>query len=112
MDTPDSELAASFQLSSLPGAFYDDPYPTYRALRDLADGYRGGGLPFLIAFYWKEPWVFRVLPVNAKAAEWFTSGEVVSERTFVTRLYLMRTLVIRDEVVSKLCDTIPSVLAA
>jgi cytochrome P450 len=34
MSLPDPELAASFQLSSLPGAFYDDPYPTYRALRE------------------------------------------------------------------------------
>jgi cytochrome P450 len=29
-----AELARSFQLSSLPPAFYDDPYPTYRALRE------------------------------------------------------------------------------
>jgi cytochrome P450 len=27
-------IARSFQLSSLPASFYDDPYPTYRALRE------------------------------------------------------------------------------
>ena len=43
--SPDDErVARSFELSSLPPAFYDDPYPTYRALRVhdpvrvLADG--------------------------------------------------------------------------
>jgi cytochrome P450 len=30
----EAELARGFQLSSLPAAFYDDPYPTYRALRE------------------------------------------------------------------------------
>ena len=33
-DTPDAAHAHRFQLSSLPAAFYDDPYPTYRALRE------------------------------------------------------------------------------
>ncbi len=38
------ELAADFDLKRLPGSFYDDPYPTYHALREhapvkrLADG--------------------------------------------------------------------------
>ena len=38
------DLAASFDLKQLPDSFYDDPYPTYRALREhapvkrLADG--------------------------------------------------------------------------
>jgi cytochrome P450 len=30
----DARIAHGFQLSSLPPAFYDDPYPFYRALRD------------------------------------------------------------------------------
>ncbi len=35
MDTPTAAaIARSFQLSSLPPSFYDDPYPTYRALRE------------------------------------------------------------------------------
>ena len=33
---PDAELAARFDLRALPDAFYDDPYPTYRALREHA----------------------------------------------------------------------------
>ena len=32
--SPDVELARSFELASLPASFYDDPYPTYRALRE------------------------------------------------------------------------------
>jgi cytochrome P450 len=35
MQTPtDAAIARAFQLSSLPASFYDDPYPTYRALRE------------------------------------------------------------------------------
>jgi len=35
METPSAaELARTFQLSSPPESFYDDPYPTYRALRE------------------------------------------------------------------------------
>ena len=40
----DRALAESFDLKRLPDAFYDDPYPTYRALREhdpvkrMADG--------------------------------------------------------------------------
>jgi len=40
----DAAVAHAFQLSALPQSFYDDPYPTYRALREhdpvrvLADG--------------------------------------------------------------------------
>ncbi|MFM1992067.1 MAG: hypothetical protein RJA99_5024 [Pseudomonadota bacterium] len=35
MQTPsDAAIARAFQLSSPPAAFYDDPYPTYRALRE------------------------------------------------------------------------------
>jgi cytochrome P450 len=35
METPtDAAIARAFQLSSLPASFYDDPYPTYRALRE------------------------------------------------------------------------------
>jgi cytochrome P450 len=30
----DAALASGFQLADLPQAFYDDPYPTYRALRE------------------------------------------------------------------------------
>src|SRR5437762_7677828 len=32
--TSDAKLAQSFDLRSLPDAFYDDPFPTYRALRE------------------------------------------------------------------------------
>ncbi|MEP7057655.1 MAG: cytochrome P450, partial [Caldimonas sp.] len=34
MTAPTADLAAAFDLKRLDGAFYDDPFPTYRALRD------------------------------------------------------------------------------
>ncbi len=36
MHATDSALAASFDLRRLPDSFYDDPFPTYRALREHA----------------------------------------------------------------------------
>lgn len=36
MTDSDAELAARFDLRALPDAFYDDPFPTYRALRQHA----------------------------------------------------------------------------
>jgi hypothetical protein len=34
MNASANELAASFDLEKLTAEFYDDPYPTYRALRE------------------------------------------------------------------------------
>src|SRR4051812_13405754 len=34
--TSNVELAQTFDLRNLPDAFYDDPFPTYRALRENA----------------------------------------------------------------------------
>ena len=34
MNASAKELAASFDLAKLTSEFYDDPYPTYRALRE------------------------------------------------------------------------------
>ncbi|MGY3422812.1 hypothetical protein ACVWZW_003287 [Bradyrhizobium sp. F1.13.4] len=34
MNASANELAASFDLEKLTPEFYDDPYPTYRALRE------------------------------------------------------------------------------
>ena len=36
MSESDPQLACSFDLKALPDSFYDDPYPTYRALREHA----------------------------------------------------------------------------
>src|SRR5678815_2099094 len=54
-------------------------HATYRALCDLADGYRDEGLPFLIAFYWPDLWAFRITPVNPLAQKHFRSNEELSE---------------------------------
>ena len=41
-----TDLAASFDLRALPRSFYDDPYPTYRALREVSPVHPlpGGGV--------------------------------------------------------------------
>ena len=90
----------------------DFNHPTYRALRDLADGYKGGGLPFMVAFYWPEVWAFRVIPANEVSRKWFEPCEALTERDFVTRLYRMRAMTIRREVLDRLNTWYPQDEAA
>lgn len=80
----------------------DIKHPTYRAIIDLADGYRSGPLPALIAFYWPDVWAFKVQPLNEIARKWFTADEIVSEREFVTRLYRIRGWRVNEEVLKRL----------
>lgn len=82
-------------------------HATYRALSDLADGYRDAPLPFLVVFYWPDLWAFRVLPVNTVAHEHFITGDTFSEREFVRRLYRLRRLVLTRELEGKLNDALP-----
>lgn len=79
-------------------------HPTYRALTELANI---AGLPFLLAFYWPDIWAFRVTPVNQAAQAQFTENETLTERQFVTRLYRMRALVVRETVLANLFDVMP-----
>lgn len=84
-------------------------HPTYRALRDLADTAQ---LPFLIAYYWKDIWAFRVLPVNGVAKQHFDHNEMLTEKQFVMRLYRLRRLVLTAELAAKLNDILPTNEAA
>ena len=91
----------------------DIGHPTYQALKALADGYKGGALPFLIATYCRENWWFRVLPINApaKAAYSQYGGAVFTEQQFVRSLHLMRkkALSAKDELaIAQLNDVLPS----
>lgn len=87
-------------------------HPTYRALKLLADGYSEGALPFLIAFYRKDVWAFKVVPVNDEAGKWFKPNEVITEREYVSRLYKMRNLVLKENVLPHLFDVLPTGVAA
>lgn len=87
-------------------------HATYRALADLADGYRDSPLPFLVVFYWPDIWAFRILPVNDAAHDHFHTGETLSERDFVSRLYRLRRLVLAHELADKLNDALPASEAA
>ena len=90
MGLPVGLIEYKHHLAHLP----DLRHATYRALCDLADGYKDGGLPFLVAFYWPEIWAFRVLPVNRTAQNHFAVNEELSEYDFVSRLYRLRRLVL------------------
>jgi hypothetical protein len=82
-------------------------HPTYRALRALADGFSPDPLPFLIAFYWRETWAFRVTPVNDKARTVYRDGTRLSERRFVESLYHLRGLKIESDVLNRLHTEMP-----
>lgn len=82
-------------------------HPTYRALWDLADGYKKDPLPFLIATYQPDIWSFRVTPVNNAAFRYFDFNEQVTEREFVRRLYEMRKYVLDKHLWRRLNDTLP-----
>lgn len=82
-------------------------HPTYRALRELADHYAPGPLPFFIAYYWPDIWAYRVLPVNSAAMSHFGDYETVSEREYVKRLYKMRRQTIALELLPKLNTELP-----
>ena len=75
-------------------------HPTYIALADLADNYKLGALPFLVVFYYPDIWAFRTLPVNEAAKKHFGQDEVYCEFDYVRKLYGLRNLVIKQEVLS------------
>ena len=78
----------------------DLSHPTYRALVELADGYRGGPIPCLIATYCSDLWWFVVTPLNHRAREHYAhipDGQVLSEQRFVTSLYKLRKDILTKE---------------
>lgn len=90
-------------------------HPTYRALRDLADCYRPKdlpeieGLPFLLCFYWRDPWSFHVRSLNDRAYAAFGAEAFLSEREYVTALYRLRGLFIQEAVLNRLDVHLPPV---
>ena len=65
---------------------------SFRALIDLADGYRDAPIPCLIATYDSDLWTFAVTPLNEAARIHYahTEGHALSEQQFVKSLYLLR----------------------
>ena len=63
-------------------------HPTMRAVAGLADA---SGIPFIVAFYTRDPWTFRVFRGNAHACRIYkTDGRLLTEREFVESLYFIR----------------------
>lgn len=85
----------------------DIKHATYRALKDLADGYRGQPLPFLVGFYWPDIWAFRVWPINDIAKTAFEWDEICSEYEYVRRLYRLRRLALTRELEGRLSKQLP-----
>lgn len=63
-------------------------HPTMRAVAGLAND---SGIPFIVAFYTRDPWTFRVFRGNAHACRIYkTDGRLLTEREFVESLYFIR----------------------
>lgn len=91
--------------------FPDFKHPSYRALEWMADECK---LPFFVVFYDNTLWWFKIFPVNkvAKRLSQTEPGRPHSEKEFVTGLYRLRGLKIKQEVLSKLSDYKPAKKAA
>lgn len=64
---------------------------TFEAIRVLCDGYKGGDLPFLIAWYNPKNWIFRIRPMNSAARLFYGDADrSLSEVEYVRSLYTMR----------------------
>jgi len=75
-------------------------HPTYRALCALANGYKEGPLPCLIARYWPDCWAFKITPLNHAAQAHYKhlkDNEILTECRFVRSLYLLRKDVLSKE---------------
>jgi hypothetical protein len=59
------------------------------ALKILADN---SGIPFIIAWYWRQEAAFQVETCNTYAEEFFTDQELLTEADFVERMYKLRRL--------------------
>src|SRR5271157_3892401 len=80
-------------------------HPTMRALLALAEL---ANLPFALAYYDKNPFVFMVDPLNSKSQEWFTKWELLSEYDYVAKLYKMRGNIMALELSKILSTEIPN----
>ena len=88
-------------------------HPTYRALKDLADNYADGPLPFLLVFYDPDVWSFKVYPLNEVSEAFYRQvpeydGTCVhlTERRYVKSLYHMRKLKVDERVLAVCMDVL------
>ena len=64
-------------------------HPSMRAMIALANGYKNG-LPCFVAIYVPDYWIFQVRTLNEHAERFFQDREVLTELTYVQRLYAIR----------------------
>lgn len=79
----------------------------YRVLRDLADA-RYSPLPFFVCFYWSEIWAFKVVPMNETARAIILGEVVMTEFDYVSFLYKLRRIALKNELSEKLKRELPS----
>lgn len=77
----------------------DPTKSNYRALVELANGYRNGELPCFVARYNPFDWSFIVTPLNNVACDYFReyAGQLLTEQEFVRFLLFLRKSVLSRE---------------
>lgn len=76
-------------------------HPTYGAINELCCI---ANIPFIVARYWKDPWAFRITPVNSAARRVYPANVELTERRFVASLYYIRGLALERNVLEGLDD--------
>ena len=79
----------------------------YRVLRDLADS-RYRPLPFFVCFYWPDVWAFKVVPMNKTAHAYVEKETIMSEYEYVSFLYKMRRIALKNEISENLNREMPT----
>lgn len=82
----------------------------YRVLRDLADA-RYRPLPLFVCFYWPDIWAFKVVPMNETARSILVEETIMSEYDYVSFLYRLRRIALKNELSEKLNRDLPSDVA-
>jgi len=77
----------------------DPSHATYKALIDLADGYKTSPLPCFVARYDPSDWSFEITPLNERAKSHYSHciGVKLTEQRFVRSLHLLRKSVLTKE---------------
>jgi hypothetical protein len=87
--------------------FVNEADINYRVLKDLADA-RYNPLPFFVCFYWPEIWAFKVVPMNETARSYLVNDTIMSEYDYVSFLYKLRRIALKNELSEKLNKEMPN----
>jgi hypothetical protein len=75
-----------------------------KCLKALADNSK---IPFIVVWYWRPEAAFKISVENDYAGDYFTDQEMLTERDFVERVYLLRGMSLPIGIADRLKTEIP-----